>query len=165
MNKKGIFFMAIFFCACYCFYLCYPSVQENSNLQNKTTGESAKKESAISKVCFDKKCFDIEIVDTLEARAQGLMNRNYLNSDSGMLFLFDAEAKYSFWMKNTLIPLDIIWLDKNKKIVFIEHNAKPCKRDPCETFGPNEKAKYVLEINSGLAKKIGIGKGDYLEFK
>ena len=114
---------------------------------------------------ISEKCFNVEIADTPETRARGLMNREHLNQDSGMLFLFDTEAEYHFWMKNTLIPLDIIWLDKNKKVVFIEHSAEPCQTDPCETFGPSEKTKYVFEINSGLAKKIGLKERDYLEFR
>ncbi len=134
-------------------------------LWNPKTVETEKKESAISKVCFNEKCFNVEIANTPEKQAQGLMNREYLNQDSGMLFIFDTEAEYHFWMKNTLIPLDIIWLDKNRKVVFIEHNAEPCQADPCETFGPGEKAKYVFEINSGLAKKISLKEEDCLEFR
>ena len=112
-----------------------------------------------------KKCFNVELADTPEKHTQGLMNRESLNQNSGMLFLFDTEDKYSFWMKNTLIPLDIIWLDKNKEVVFIEHSAQPCEADPCETFGSGKSAKYILEINSGLAKEIGLKERDYLEFR
>jgi len=134
-------------------------------LWNPKTVEMEKKESDISKVCFNEECFNVEIADTPKTRARGLMNREHLDQGSGMLFLFDTESKYHFWMKNTLIPLDIIWLDKNKKVVFIEHNVEPCEADPCETFGPGEKTKYVFEINSGLAKKIGLKERDYLEFR
>ena len=171
MSKTKIIFIAslifiiVFFCVYCCFCLCRFGVQENSNLQNKINIETEKKKDGISEVCFNEKCFDVEIADTLEARARGLMNREYLNQDSGMLFLFDTEAEHCFWMKNTLIPLDIIWLDENKKIVFIKHNAESCETDPCETFGPGKSAKYVLEINSGLAKEIGLEEGDYLEFR
>lgn len=163
MNKTKIIFIAslifiiAFFYVYYCFCLCCPDIQESGNLQNKTND--------ISKTCFNKNCFDVEIADTPEERARGLMNRESLNQDSGMLFIFDTEAKHCFWMKNTLISLDIIWLDENKKIVFIKHNAEPCQADPCETFKPSGNAKYVLEINSGLAKEIGLKKGGYLEFK
>ena len=172
MNKTKIIFIAsvifiiVFFYIYYCFCLYCPGVQENGNPQNKT--------SDISKACFNERCFDVEIADTPEARAQGLMNRESLDQNSGMLFIFETTAsnspfakgeKYSFWMKNTLISLDIIWIDENKKVVFIKHNAKPCQADPCETFKPSENTKYVLEINSGLAKKIGIEEGNLLEFK
>ena len=182
MSKTKIIFIAslifigTFFYAYYCFCLCRPCIWENSNSQNEINIEIEKKKSDISKVCFNKlqrdenekilkKCFNVEIADTPETCTYGLMNRKSLNQDNGMLFLFETEAKYCFWMKNTLISLDIIWLDKNKKVVFIKHNAEPCQAEPCETFGPSEKAKYVLEINSGLAKEIGLEKGNYLEFK
>ena len=171
MSKTKIIFIApvifiiVFFCV-YCYFcLCRFSVQENGNLQNKTNIEIKEKKSGISKVCFNENCFNVEIADTPEKYGQGLMNREHLNPNSGMLFLFDTESKYYFWMKNTLISLDIIWLDKNKKVVFIKHSAESCKADPCETFGPNEKAKYVLEINSGLAKEIELKEGNYLEFR
>lgn len=160
----SVIFIVTFFYIYYCLCLCYPRIQESDNLENKTN-INTEKESAISKVCFNEKCFNVEIVNTPEARAQGLMEREYLNPDNGMLFIFDTEDKYYFWMKNTLISLDIIWLDKNKKVMFIKHNAQPCKADPCETFGPNEKAKYVLEINSGLAKEVGLKEENYLEFR
>ena len=137
---------------------------ENSNLQNRTN-INTEKESEISKVCFNEKCFNAEIADTPKKHTQGLMNRKSLDQNSGMLFIFDTEAKYKFWMKNTLIPLDIIWLDKNKRVVFIKHNAESCETNPCKTFGPSKNAKYVLEINSGLAKKIELKEEDYLEFR
>jgi len=160
----SVIFIVIFFYVYYCFCLCYPRIQESGNLENRTN-INTEKESDISKVCFNEKCFDVEIADTPEKHTQGLMNRKNLDQDSGMLFIFDAENKYCFWMKNTLISLDIIWLDKNKKVIFIKHNAQPCEADPCETFGPSEKAKYVLEINSGLAKEIELKEGNYLEFR
>ena len=170
MNKTKIAFIAsvvfiiMFFYVYYCFCLCYPHTQKGDNLQNKTN-INTEKEGDISKVCFNEKCFNVEIADTPKKHAQGLMNRKSLDQDSGMLFLFDTEAKYCFWMKNTLIPLDIIWLDKNKRVVFIKHDAKPCQAEPCKTFRPDEKAKYVFEINSGFAKKIGLREGDEMKFK
>ncbi|MEA1937358.1 MAG: DUF192 domain-containing protein [Patescibacteria group bacterium] len=153
MNKRKIIFIVALFCVCFCFY-CF-------NIQKK---DSPQKETVISEVCFGEKCFNVEIADTPETRAQGLMDRKHLNPDSGMLFLFDTEAEYSFWMKNTLIPLDIIWLDKNKKVVFVKHTAQPCETNPCETFGSSKKAKYILELNGGLAREIKLKEGDYLEF-
>ena len=171
MNKTRIafiaslIFIAIFFCVYYYFCLCRSDIQKNGDLQDRTSIVIEKKESDISKVCFSEKCFNVEIADTPKEHTVGLMNREYLNPDNGMLFIFDVENRYCFWMKNTLIPLDIIWLDKNQNVIFIKHNAKPCETDPCETFSPNKNAKYVLEINSGLAKEIELEEGDYLEFK
>jgi len=169
MNKTKIAFLAIFAGSIVAITLWNPnanSLQKSSTfLRDYGASKTAKKENNISKVCFNKKCFNVEIANTPKEHAIGLMNRKYLDSDSGMLFIFNAEDKYFFWMKNTLIPLDIIWLDKNKKIVFIKQNAKPCEADPCKTFGPNKNAKYVLEINNGLAEKIGIEEENYLEFR
>ena len=119
----------------------------------------------ISQVCFKNKCFNVEIANTLEEKRIGLMNRKYLDPNNGMLFVFDQASVYNLWMKNTLIPLDMIWIDENNKISFIKENAQPCKTDICEIFGPNEKAKYILEINGGVAEKVGLKIGDKVEFR
>jgi len=110
--------------------------------------------------CIKNDCFFLEIANTPSERERGLMNRTELREDAGMLFVFEKEDEYKFWMKNTLIPLDMIWMDKEGKIVYIKENAEPCKADPCESFGPVGKAKYVLEINGGLVKKTGIKLND-----
>ena len=119
----------------------------------------------ISQACVKNKCFKVETAVTTQEREIGLMNREYLASDSGMLFIFEKEDIYNFWMKNTLISLDIIWIDRNNKVIFIKENAEPCKVEKCELFGPNEKALYVLEINKGLAKEIKLKTGDVVEFR
>ncbi|NOQ68173.1 hypothetical protein GQ568_01910 [Patescibacteria group bacterium] len=129
------------------------------------SNDQSKEENKITKVCIEKNCFNVEIADTAQEREIGLMNRKFLALDSGMLFVFEKEGVYKFWMKNTLIPLDIIWIDKNRKIIFIKENASPCKIDICETFGPNEKAKYILEINGGVAEKMGLGVGDLIKIR
>ena len=91
------------------------------------------------------------------------MFRESMNLDKGMLFIFDEEKEHPFWMKNTLIPLDIIWINQDREIVFIEKNAQPCP-EKCKIIIPSKKAKYVLEINGGLADKIGIELGKKLNF-
>jgi len=122
------------------------------------------KKDIVPKVCMENKCFDVEIAKTGEERRIGLMNRKHLDLDRGMLFLFENEGVYGFWMKNTLIPLDIIWIGENKEVVFIKENAMPCNLENCETFYPAQKASYVLEINGGLAEKYGIKIGDKVDF-
>ncbi len=117
-----------------------------------------------NQICFDKNCFKVELAQTNEELEKGLMFRNSLNKNSGMLFIFPEENLHNFWMKNTLIPLDIIWINSAKEIVFIKHDAQPCLEDNCEIFISNEKAKYVLEINSGIAEEIGLKIGDEVEF-
>ncbi len=119
----------------------------------------------ISEVCFENKCFDVEIADTPKEKEMGLMSREYLKSNRGMLFVFEKESVYNFWMKNVLIPLDMIWIDESNKIVFMKENAEPCETEQCEIFGSDKKAKYVLEVNGGLAEKTGVKTGDEIKFK
>lgn len=111
-------------------------------------------------VCINNNCFVSEVAKTNAERGQGLMYRIALDNDKGMLFIFDKEGIYSFWMKNTLIHLDMIWIDKNNNIVFIKENAQPCLKEVCEVITPNEKALYVLEVNSGNVEKYNIKLGD-----
>jgi uncharacterized membrane protein (UPF0127 family) len=80
-----------------------------------------------------------------------------------MLFIINEEGIYPFWMKNTLIPLDIIWINKDKEVVFIKKDFQPCT-EICESITPDKKAKYVLEINGSLADKNNIKVGDKVDF-
>jgi uncharacterized membrane protein (UPF0127 family) len=86
------------------------------------------------------------------------MYQQDLATDSAMLFTFVNSTYQQFWMKNTLIPLDIIFVNDNK-IVDIEHNSKPCDQDPCPTYNSEKPANQVLEINGGLSKKLNINIG------
>lgn len=106
----------------------------------------------------DKQIVEIrcEVADTIPKQTIGLMNREKLEEDKGMIFLFNNEGKREFWMKNTLIPLDMIFLDKNFKIVNIIENAQPCKILDCELYSSAGPAKYVIEINGGLSSKYNI---------
>ncbi|MCF7908159.1 MAG: DUF192 domain-containing protein [Candidatus Omnitrophica bacterium] len=117
-----------------------------------------------SKVCFKQHCFVVEIAATQEQREQGLMFRKRLDRDRGMLFIFTEEQIHNFWMKNTEIPLDIVWLNKNKEAVFIKENAKPCTLDNCSVLSPDKKALYVLEVSAGIVEDVGLRAGDKLIF-
>ena len=86
-----------------------------------------------------------EVADTQEKRERGLQFRKHLDENSGMFFVFGADADYSFWMKNTLIPLDIIWIDEDK-VIHIEH-ALPCSIEPCTIYSSTTPVKYVLEAS------------------
>ena len=99
-------------------------------------------------VCINNKCFEVEVVRSQKERSKGLMYRKELPLNSGMLFIFDKEENHSFWMKNTLIPLDIIWINKNKEIVHIYKDAQPNSE---ESINPGKDSLYVLEINAGEA--------------
>ena len=113
----------------------------------------------IRPVCFSTACISAEIADTPEERDRGLMFRTELAEDRGMLFIFETEGLYSFWMKNTLIPLDMIWIGQNFSIVHIEH-AVPCTTEPCEFYTPNTPAKYVVEVVSGFVDAHNVKVGD-----
>ena len=120
--------------------------------------------AATNKVCFKDSCFCVELARTHSARTRGLKFRERLGDREGMLFIFEAEDFYGFWMKDTLIPLDIVWIGENKKVVFIKKNARPCKTEKCRVIYSEQPAKYVLELNAGSVDKIGLELGDTLTF-
>jgi poly-gamma-glutamate synthesis protein (capsule biosynthesis protein) len=119
----------------------------------------------IGKVCLGIDCFHVETVSKSEDLALGLMFRKNLDQDRGMLFVFSEVRNHSFWMKNTLIPLDIIWLNENMEVVYIGENIQPCAEIVCKGINPVEKSKYVLELNAGAAQKINLKIGDKLEIR
>lgn len=108
---------------------------------------------------------NVEIAANQELRAQGLMYRDHLEPASGMLFFFPQDGVYDFWMKNTMIPLDMIWIDANRKVVHIKSNVPPCKADPCPSYDPEVESRYVLEVAGGEAEKNGFKVGDVVRFE
>ena len=90
------------------------------------------------------------------------MYRNHLDPDAGMLFIFDREAPLTFWMKNTFIPLDMIFIDDDRRIVGIVEDAVPETETPRRVQG---ESRYVLEIGGGLSRRLGIGKGGQVDFE
>ena len=106
--------------------------------------------------------FYVEIAADDESRAMGLMFRDEMPEDRGMLFLFRREAPRSFWMRNTRIPLDIIYLDRDLRVVSIAENARPCRRDPCPSYPSGGPAQFVLELNGGKAAELGLRAGDVI---
>lgn len=120
-------------------------------------------EKAIKQVCLKDVCVQVEIADTDSQRQRGLMFREGLSDNQGMLFIFEKEEKHNFWMKNMQFPLDIIWIDKDNKIVDIKTNVSPCK-DYCESLIPQSEAMYVLEVSAGFVEKQTIIVGDKVNF-
>lgn len=112
------------------------------------------------KICFGNSCFVVDVADTSTERAKGLMYVQEMREDRGMFFVFEESGKHSFWMKNTYIPLDIVWIDENGKVVYIKEGAQPCETEVCDLFTPDKEAKYALEINSGKAKEVGLKVGE-----
>lgn len=109
---------------------------------------------------------DLEIADTPEERLRGLMYRRSLEENHGMLFIFPEEKKRSFWMKNTYIPLDIIYLNENKTIVDIDlADPQPNTSEENLKLYPSEKpAKYVIEMNQGFSENNSVDVGDRVEW-
>lgn len=162
-NKKIIFFGAAVFIILAAFLIC----QFYFEAQNKE----------IEKAVFfngNQKIAEVfvEVVDDDEERVRGLMYRKSLDENRGMLFIFPDEAPRSFWMKNTLIPLDMIFLGSEKNIVSITKNAVPCcasgcacKTVSCPFYNSEGNSRYVIEVNAGFCEKYDITKNTKVEFK
>jgi uncharacterized membrane protein (UPF0127 family) len=107
----------------------------------------------------------VEVVADPETRALGLMHRPSLRPDRGMLFIFPNVDTHSFWMKDTLIPLDMIWIDASSRVVDVKANVPPCTADPCPSYPPAGAAKYVLELAGGQAAPHRVVPGAHLELR
>ena len=138
-----------------------------------------------SQVCFNNYCFNVELAITLEEQKHGLMGREYLPINEGMLFIYGQKTVHTFWMKNMLIPLDIIWINENEEVIHIKKNVQPCpkapetpqetsqktsqetsQKAPCPSFTPdNLPSKFTHELNAGTVDKIGLKVGDKLTLK
>ncbi len=104
-----------------------------------------------------------EVTDTIFKQMKGLMFREQLKEKEGMIFIFDRDDYHSFWMMNVTFPLDMVWIDAEKKIVHMEKNLRPCLVN-CKTYTPSKQARYVLEVIGGFADKHKIKIGDGLDF-
>ena len=103
----------------------------------------------------------IEVADTPQSREMGLMYRDTLASDAGMLFVFPAPSNQVFWMKNTRIPLDMVFADSQRRVIGIVANAVPYSEARLSVPGDSQ---YVLEVNGGFCQRRGVKAGDRLEF-
>jgi|YNPBryunderm2012_1023409.scaffolds.fasta_scaffold18434_2 hypothetical protein len=106
----------------------------------------------------------LELAVTDQERETGLMFRDWLPDDAGMLFIFDSEARWPFWMKNTFIPLDMVWLDGAGVITDLRTHVQPCRRDPCPSYAPRAPARAVLELKAGVAAAHSLAVGQKLRF-
>jgi uncharacterized membrane protein (UPF0127 family) len=104
----------------------------------------------------------VEVARTADELARGLMNRSSLAEDAGMLFVFPETDQHSFWMKNTLIPLDLIFIGEDRTVVGIVASAEPLTLEPRTTSRPS---RYVLEVNGGWAARHGVAAGDRVTFE
>ena len=102
---------------------------------------------------------EVEIADNRTERARGLMFRNSLPRNHGMLFVFPGTARRSFWMKNTFVPLDIVFIDAENRVLNVRH-ASPGRGPPYKRYRSKGEARYVLEVNRGFANRTNVTKGD-----
>lgn len=107
----------------------------------------------------------MELATDEPSREHGLMMRTTLAPDHSMLFVFPLSAPQAFWMKNTLIPLDILYFDAERRLVSMQTNVPPCKADPCPVYPSNAPARYVLEVPAGTARTMGVEVGDELKIE
>jgi uncharacterized protein len=130
------------------------------------TGTGAVAEVALPRVTFpDGYAVHVELATDEATRAQGLMYRDRLRDHTGMLFFFREMSVHGFWMKNTLIPLDMIWIDDQRRVVHVKYDVPPCQADPCPSYDPGVPAKYVLEVAGGVARQHGVKEGAQLRFE
>ncbi|MGI6047155.1 MAG: DUF192 domain-containing protein [Petrimonas sp.] len=124
------------------------------NKQGSLTFLSADNNDTISTI-------DIEIADNNQRRARGLMYRKSLPADAGMLFIFDVEEIQGFWMKNTYIPLDMLFVNANNEIITIHANTAPLRE---WNYASTKPALYVVEVNAGYCIQKNITEGDKINF-
>ena len=120
-------------------------------------------QSLTKEVVVGGKTLTVEVADSRGEQTRGLKNRKSLDENSGMLFVFGQSNVYAFWMKDTLIPLDMIFISEDKKIVNVRENVQPCESDPCDKIIPESPVKYVIEVNGGWASRNNVGVGDSVE--
>jgi uncharacterized protein len=164
-----IIFISVIIALSFLLFTVYSPMKKKASgsktLAHSDSGPAFRKDGTLSISLLKKTStvnLDIEVADNEPERMRGLMDRFNLPEQAGMLFVFPDEDLRSFWMKNTYISLDIIYINKNKEIVSIQKYTQP------QTTGaiPSEKpAMYVLEVNAGLADNYGINPGDKIEFK
>ena len=119
----------------------------------------------VAQVCAANACVDVEIVFKKADLERGLQGRQGLGSNRGMLFFFAADDRYRFWMKDMKFPIDIIWLDRQDRIVAIGENVPPCVADPCPVYGPPANARYVLEVSAGFSRAHAMKPGGHVIVK
>lgn len=106
--------------------------------------------------------FQVEVARDDATRARGLMFRDALPAEQGMLFVFERAEPQAFWMRNTRIPLDILYFDAERRLVSIAAGVPPCTTQRCPSYPSDGPAQYTLELNAGTARELGTQRGDEL---
>lgn len=116
-------------------------------------------------VCFPKACVVAQVAKDMSALTQGMSARKSIKKNEGMFFILPLSAPASFGTKGMQFPIDIIWIDDQKKVIVIARNLAPCMEEACPLYvPPSDYAPYVLEVNAGYAQKYGIKVGDQVKF-
>ena len=163
INMKKILILTTVILSILSFYNCKDTSNSKSQNLTKEIKFTKQGELTLMKAGTDSILvkLDIEIADNEYKTQTGLMYRNSMGENQAMLFVFPNEERRSFYMKNTEIPLDIIYFSSNKKLMSLQKNAKPYD----QTSLPSEtESQYVLEVNAGLSDKWNLEKGDSFEF-
>ncbi len=136
-----------------------------SGARHHTALRESRLEQPPMAVCPDGTRLILELAVTPEEHQKGLMFRPFLAKNHGMLFLFDADGIPSFWMKNTLIPLDMVFLNDAGRIVSVAADVPPCAADPCPQYRPTGPSRAVLEVAAGTAKAHHLTPGTKITFE
>jgi len=138
----------------------------NDNLNQSMVREETKEGELpiTAKTVINGEEIDLEVAITPEQQGLGLMYRDFLAPNRGMLFPFEFPRRASFWMKNVDIPLDMIFLYQGE-VIFIEANVPPCNAEPCPIYGPDQIVDQVLELAGGRAEELNISTGDRIEIQ
>lgn len=162
LARNTLLFVAVLLCAAV--YSCKnKNKSEQIDIVTPPTEPQFKPEGSLSFLSENDtvKQIEIEIADNTAERMQGLMHRSSMSFDKGMLFIFDREEEQSFWMKNTKMSLDIIYVNANKEIVSISKHTQPYSKTPIPSMKP---ALYVVETAAGFADRFGVKVGDRIAF-
>jgi len=159
-----LIFLFLAFSAYSLFYF-FSSSASSSNMPNlNKSSELSSREWNSTHIKIGNATILAWIADNDEKRELGLMYVKKLEENEGMIFIFEDEGIYAFWMKNTYLPLDIIFVDKNMKVVDMQ-SMEPCNGSECILYYPSEKIKYAIEVNSGFCSKNHINIGDQVKIE
>jgi uncharacterized membrane protein (UPF0127 family) len=121
--------------------------------------------AGVRQIEFGGVILSVEIVTTPADQERGLSFRDSIPTDHGMLFVFQSEGMWGFWMKGMRFPLDIVWFDSQKRVVFMEQNLAPCTPQSCPPYTPPVNTMYVLEVNAGFVQAHNVALGDAFSFR
>ena len=115
---------------------------------------------AAAVVHFSTTALRVAVARTLDEQERGLMFRDGLDACDGMLFVFSEPDRHAFWMQGVRIPLDVAWLDGQRRVLAVAEHLLPCEVPPCPVFAPPAPARYVLEVSAGVLRQLGVRVGD-----